>query len=436
MKTSGISPIFTRQVEGVFISATLDTRHKRDELLPVSVRVIYQRKTWYYRTGIRLTPEGYERVVQAKGVRGEFSAIKSQVEKVFDKVVNEVITLHEQSLFSLEALRSILSKRGTSNNVTLLDYWLSYAQTKKTTQTKNQFSSAASSFYKSLGCEVRRIEEGGSKSRRTTITGRKTSITPKDVTVDMIQSWILYMERKGNSLATQSFYLRAFRGVLRELHRNRLIRSVPKFKIPEGERRQHDFLVVADIIKVRDYEGPQKEWADWWLILYMCNGSNLRDLATLTYDKHYFLDDELSYVREKTRHKKPVRVCIPVIPELAAMLKKYGTEPTMGGRVFPQILLDAHTEAAITNRVHDFNMAIRAGMIEVCRDLNIRPASPSTSRNSYITTLTWHMVSDAFIDGMVGHSNGKNILRGYQGMASPRKRKEINGKLFIDPESY
>jgi len=86
--------------------------------------------------------------------------------------------------------------------------------------------------------------------------------------------------------------------------------------------------------------------------------------------------------------------------------------------------------------VHDFNKAIRAGMIEVCRDLNIRPASPSTSRNSYITTLTWHMVSDAFIDGMVGHSNGKNILRGYQGMASPRKRKEINGKLFIDPESY
>ncbi|HPM10196.1 MAG TPA: hypothetical protein PK941_07090 [Paludibacter sp.] len=437
MKETSIEPIFTRQIEGVFLAATLDTRHSREELFPVSVRVTYKRKVWYYRTGIKLTPEAHLQVLRSKGVRGEFAQIKNRIEKIFDRVAGEVISLLEQNMFSLEALKSLLSKRNTPSDTTLLDYWLDYAETKKAAQTKNQFISAASSFYRSLGCEVRRIEERDPHARRKTIVGASTKIPPRDVTIDMIQSWIIFMEEQGNTLATQSFYLRAFRGVLYELQRNRLIRSVPKFKIPEGERRQDDFLTVPDIIKIRDYpDGPNKWSADWWIILYLCNGSNLRDLATLEYDEHYFHDNELSFVRAKTRNKKPVRVFIPIIPELEDLLKKYAAEPKMGQRVFPQILLNAQTDAAITNRVHDFNADIRNGMIKVCRDLNIRAVSASTARNSYITTLTWHMVSDAFIDGMVGHSNGKNILRGYQGMASPRKRREINSKLFIDPESY
>ena len=59
--------------------------------------------------------------------------------------------------------------------------------------------------------------------------------------------------------------------------------------------------------------------------------------------------------------------------------------------------------------------------------------SASWARNSYITTLTWHGISDAFIDDMVGHTDGK-VLSGYQGKISATKSAKINSMLFDDPE--
>jgi hypothetical protein len=79
-------------------------------------------------------------------------------------------------------------------------------------------------------------------------------------------------------------------------------------------------------------------------------------------------------------------------------------------------------------------MKIGEGMKAACEELGIRPATSAFARNSYITTLTWHAISDVFIDAMVGHTSGNNVLRGYQGKISPKKRAAINAKLFIDPE--
>ena len=73
-------------------------------------------------------------------------------------------------------------------------------------------------------------------------------------------------------------------------------------------------------------------------------------------------------------------------------------------------------------------------MENVYAELGIRAVTPSTARNSYITALTWHGISDAFIDSMVGHADGKNVLRGYQGTISPKKRMKVNCLLFKDPE--
>jgi integrase len=132
--------------------------------------------------------------------------------------------------------------------------------------------------------------------------------------------------------------------------------------------------------------------------------------------------------------KQPITVNIPILPELQILLDKYATIRQEGGRVFPQILRDAKTETAITHRVHDFNADIRKGMQLVCSELGIKTATASTARNSYITTLTWHNTADAFIDAMVGHSDGKSVLRGYQGKASPKRRAAINSLLLTDPE--
>ena len=429
-----IDPIFSENVSGVFVASTLDTR-KPKELYPVAVRVTYLRKVWYYQTGTALAYEDYEKVVRANKGKGQYSMVKDQIKPIQDKVANAVRELVNANRFSLEVLKNEIGKRGVVSKNTLLDHWNEIRDSKQKEKTREQYRQAATCFYKFLGCKTQR----DANTKRLELCGAKTSIMPKDVTSELIQEWNQAMTDgslsdppKPLSTASRSVYLRALRAVLRELQQNGIIRDVPNMTIKQGGRRTDDYLPVEDIIKVRGYSGELKEWADWWIILYLCNGANLRDISELAWPRD--TDSEFTFKRSKTADKKPVTVHIPIIPALQKLLDTYASNREYGQIVFPQILLSAKSETAITNRVHDFNADIRKGMQTVCTKLEIKPATASTARNSYITTLTWHGISDAFIDDMVGHSDGKNVLRGYQGKISPKRRASINNLLFVDPE--
>jgi integrase/recombinase XerD len=422
-----IEPIFFENVSGVFVASTLDTR-KPKEQYPVAIRVTYLRKVWYYQTGTTLSYEDYEKVVRANKGKGDFSKIKEQIKPIQEKVANAVRELVNANRFSLEVLKNEIGKRGAVSRSTLLDHWNQIRDSKQKEKTRDQYRQSANSFYKFLGCKTQRDTE----TNRLILYGSKASIMPKDVTPELIQEWDQSMAENGLSTASRSVYLRALRAVLRELHQNGIIRDLPNMTIKQGGRRTDDYIPVEDIVKVRDYTGESKEWADWWIILYLCNGANLRDIAGLTWPRA--TETEFSFKRSKTAEKKPVTVHIPIIPILGKLFDKYASKREQGQPVFPQILLNAESETAITNRVHDFNADIRKGMQAVCTELGIKPTTASTARNSYITTLTWHGISDAFIDGMVGHSDGKNVLRGYQGKISPKRRARINNLLFVDPE--
>ena len=115
-------------------------------------------------------------------------------------------------------------------------------------------------------------------------------------------------------------------------------------------------------------------------------------------------------------------------------MDKHGSVPEKGKLVFPQIKGSATTEAQVDSRIHDFNKKVIREWLELpCTELGIRPISAQFARNSFITCLTHHGVSDSFIDRAVGHAD--NLLRGYQGEFSKKKRLEFNKMLFLDPES-
>ena len=242
-----------------------------------------------------------------------------------------------------------------------------------------------------------------------------------DVTEGMINNWKEAMEGAGNSNATQSIYLRALRAVLNCAKAENIITTIPKITIPIGSRRVANFIPVADILKLKTFVTP-KEWTDtqkvyvecaidWWLILYCCNGCNTIDLANLKWNNDFFYDNELTFIRSKIRNKKAVEVRIPIIPELKELLDKYGSAPEKGKLVFPQIKGSATTEAQMDSRIHDFNKKIiREWLVLPCTELGIRPISAQFARNSFITCLTHHGISDSYIDRAVGHSD--TLLRG------------------------
>ena len=430
-----LESLFKDNIGGIVVTATLDKRKPTaNETYRLCIRVAYKRERTHIQTGKRISKEGYEDLLKARGTKGKFSVIKNDIKAYFDKVCAIIKKLNGTDSFSMNRVREEMGSASATKVKTFLEEWQDFAMSKKAQKTRDQYLQSCNSFYKYLGCHLARTKEDGKMQRRMAVKGPKVHIKAKDITAHMIEGWRSKMTDDGLTIASQGMYLRSFRALMIHLaERGKMQRM--QLKIDAGERRQDNFLTVPDIIKIRTYQGPNKWAADWWIILYLCNGCNLRDLATLTWTDHYTYDKELTFIRSKTSAKAPTRIYIPVIPELQQLLNQYASAPEQGTRVFPQILSTAITEAQVTERVHGFNKNIGEGMKAVCAELDIRPATPAFARNSYITTLTWHAVSDVFIDAMVGHTSGNNVLRGYQGKISPKKRAAINAKLFIDPEA-
>ena len=436
---SAYEPMLKNASEQVFVRAFLDIRRqKKDGTFPIYIRVTYQGEKWLYATGVCMTDDDYAKALVVKNGSSPINKAKSQVTKAFNKINDAVVALNEQKRFSFESLKKAVTnpeKVQAKKAMTLLEYWKEFGESKNTEKTRLQYSTAMKNFYRFLDCTVESVSDPSNPKQKTLVVkGKKSKISPSFVDETLIGQWEASMDKAGLSDSTKSIYLRALRAVMYSLGQKKLIAETPKFTIKQGSRRKEDFIPVSDIVKIRDYEGPGRKAADWWLILYLCNGSNLKDLATLEWGDDYFYNKELSYVRGKIADKVKVTVHIPVTEPLMKLLMKYACEPEKGKRVFPQILLNATTEADIESRTHDFNRQIRKGMQGVCAKLGIRPVTASTARNSYITTLTWHGIQDAFIDSMVGHVDSKNVLRGYQGTITPKKRLKVNNLLFVDPE--
>lgn len=432
----GVKQFDKEVVEGVVIKATLDRRMNTATVITnpdgtlkevryhVIVRVSYKHDKRQINTGVKLTENIYNIIAARNYSTGEKQKISNQIASVFDRVCKKVKELKEQDKFTVGAAVSIGDKIQVTDK-TLAVLWLEMAEDSKKLKTKDNYKQAYRSFFLANGAGFRM------QGRRKVLTGRVMETKPDSISDNMVKRWYRYMESCDNSASTRSMYLRVFRAVCRRLKERGILDEVPKLEIPKSTRRTDSFLTVPDIIKLRDYQGAGKVYADWWIICYLCNGANMADIARLTWPEDF--SNELTFTRSKTEDKSPSTVHIPITPLLAPYLGKYASPRVKGKRVFPQILLDAKTERAMTNRVHDFLADIREGLIEVCAEIGIRTISAAWARNSYITTLTWHGISDKFIDDMVGHTDGK-VLTGYQGRISPAKRIKINSLLFIDPE--
>lgn len=430
------SSLFSAVSENVTTAAILERRFpKKDGTFPVIIRVNYKRERWHHRTGVSLSIKDYIKILNLKSNTGDYYKIKQEINTVFQKITEAIKQLNADKKFSFDNLQKAIANPEAKCSVTLFEYWTQFGESKNTEKTREQYRQALRNFYRSLGCKITLEKDPKDPKQKTIIyKGAKMKIAPTLVDEKLIANWVKYMDENGLSDSTKSIYLRALRAVMNSLGQANLISEMPKFTIKAGTRRKEDFISVPDIIKIRDYQGSAKKYADWWIIIYLCNGSNLKDLAKMVWNDDYFFHNELSFVRGKIADKVKVTVHIPITEALKTYLDKYASEPKQGQLVFPQIMLNAETEVQQESRVHDFNRSIRRGMQTVCKELGIQEVTASTARNSYITALTWHGISDAFIDSMVGHVDNKNVLRGYQGTISPKKRMKVNNLLFEDPE--
>jgi integrase len=424
-KEKSFLPILSDRLEYVTLSLTLDTR-KREDSLPVAVRVNANRKTIYHRTGLRCTLNEWEAIRKSSKRGDKFETKKSQI-AIFEKVRKNVFELLEDDSFTFDNLKVRLTGKDTE---TFSKKWVEVANSKKV-GTKDAYLTAYNSFEKYVGKDVGFC----------------------DVGVSLIKQWESKMRKDGISNTTIGMYLRACRVVVNaSIHDRKLKRMQYPFgkdngliKIKKGRSRSDEFLDIATIKTIMNFTPPNnwyKNYADvvdeaiaFWVFSYLGNGLNLADMAYLRYDKHYFESGmtELKFVRQKTidTADEDIEVIIPLIPEIKSIIKKHGSPPEFDSFVFPQILQGESDPETNKKSISRWNSNIRDRLRAACKVLGIEKTPSMTwARHSFATNLTIAGISERYIGQAMGHTK-KSVTQGYIGLFPPDKRMEFN-KLLLE----
>lgn len=431
MRKQGIGYLKQERLLNITVTLTLDTRRKGDKF-NVCVRVNQNRKTIYIRTGLIVTLQYWDKLIASTG-RGVTNESKSvwKVKKgqliEFDKTIEEINKLREQDAFSLDALQK--NMKGKSGGESLLALWEEVASSKKL-GTAESYRIAAKCFGKLVG-----------------------DIAFKDVNEEIIDLWEKEME-KFYSRTTIGIYMRACRVVINEAIRRNLVdvKKYPfgkgKIEIKKGATRKEEYLSVSDIMRLYNFleQDVPMHWKAGYklavlrsvatfLAAYLGNGMNLADLARLEYNDYYFSTGKscFRFLRTKTKDKSDNQseVIVPIIPELQAIVEKYGSEEKLGGRVFDYILEDIVDEELIRKRIAQENSNIKDRLEVVCKLLEM-PQRPSMTwaRHSFATNLTHAGVPERYISQAMGHSTSKNVTALYISEFPHEKMMQFNSFLL------
>jgi len=431
MRKQGIGYLKQERLLNITVTLTLDTRRKGDKF-NVCVRINQNRKTIYIRTGLIVTLQYWDKLIASTG-RGVTNESKSvwKVKKgqliEFDKTIEEINKLREQDAFSLDTLQK--NMKGKSGGESLLALWEEVASSKKL-GTAESYRIAAKCFEKLVG-----------------------DIAFKDVNEGIIGLWEKEME-KFYSRTTIGIYMRACRVVINEAIRRNLVdvKKYPfgkgKIEIKKGATRKEEYLSVPDIMRLYNFleQDVPMHWkvgyklavlrsVATFLAAYLGNGMNLADLARLEYNDYYFSTAKscFRFLRTKTKDKSDNQseVIVPIIPELRAIVEKYGSEEKLGGRVFDYILEDIVDEGLIRKRIAQENSNIKDRLEVVCKVLEM-PQRPSMTwaRHSFATNLTHAGVPERYISQAMGHSTSKNVTALYISEFPHEKMMQFNSFLL------
>jgi len=420
--------------QSVRLSLILDLRHE-GETYPIAVRITYQRKRYYYLTGLRLTEQDYVKMIRSK--KGIFYELLLEQQKIFDKVVSVVKRLVDDDIFTIDNLKQSLSGQ---TSVTINDAFKKKIELLKE---NNQHSTAY--LYQFTEKKLKEFYGG--------------DIPFSELSVSFLEKFRKFMEKTGCNPTTIGIYFRHIRAVCNYSIANGYMKeSQYPFKstksnltnyvrIPRATKRKDRFLEVSEILKLMSYDTPEHkktpydrlvcESLNMWLFSYLGNGMNLMDMAFLTYDEHYFRSKgkELSFKRKKTENtlSEELVIYVPLIAPLKAIMEEYATTPKLGRRLFPQILGDVTAPETIMKVLAQENKNIADRLGKVCESVGIEERVTMTwARHSYQTNLAHKKVPESYIDQAVGHAD-ETVTDSYIGLYSIEDRFRYNS-LLLDPD--
>lgn len=413
--------MYSSAKDGITISSMLDTRKKnKDNVFPIKIRVTYNRERQYYLTGKRVTRETWEKLPKNKN--REAMEIKMSVENSFSLVKDCVYYLASLGQFSFEALNKRLSK---GNGVSI--------------------NSAFRAKIESLKSDDM---IGNSMIYNTTLNGIERFSNGKDVsfeqiTTDWLKKYEKFLLSEGKSYNTIGIHMRNIRTIVNAAKKDGIVKEAfypfggDGYEIKSGEGRKLA-LTIDQIGKIYNFDNgfrATRQYRDYWMFLYFCNGINMADFVKLKYSN--ILNGEIFFVRQKTermtKSRKEIRAVITA--EIQAIIEKWGNPPSPNNYIFP--ILDGSENAVQLKKKTQFaTRVINKHMAIIAKELGIEKISTYTARHSFATVLKRSGANIAYISESLGHNDvetTENYLASFE--LEERKKNAALLSQFRSPQS-
>lgn len=248
------------------------------------------------------------------------------------------------------------------------------------------------------------------------------------ITPEFLRSYEQWFVGNGKSITTVGIYLRSLRAIFNKLIEDGLLESKDypfgkrRYVIPTGKNIKKALTMheIASIYNYAAVPGSMDELSrDYWILIYLCNGINIKDLCLLKYEN--ISGDFIVFNRSKTirtRRSNPITIRIALKEDTRRIILKWG-QPKKSPQtfIFPH-LKDGMSAIEILNTVKLVTHLINDHMKQIARNLDIaKPITTYYARHSFATILKNSGVSTEFISEALGHSalsTTKNYLAAFE----------------------
>ncbi len=260
-----------------------------------------------------------------------------------------------------------------------------------------------------------------------------------DITELELYRYEKWMESKGNSITTISLYIRCLRhifnvGIAKKLIDRDLYPFGPeKYLIPTG-RNIKKAVGIDDIQRIYEYHSPDANkimYRDFWILIYLSNGMNVKDLAMLKYEN---IDGRfIRFLRAKTANTSrtnPQLISVYCSEEVQQLIARWGNpDKSPANYIFPILAIgqDAYERR---HKIQLFNKLINTYMYEIGAELGItRKLSTMAARHSFSTQLKRTGISVEAIQELLGHKNLKTTMNYLDSFEDSSKAQQVENLL-------
>lgn len=373
-----------------------DTRvKKKDNTFRIKLRITFQRKRRYYPLPYALTKEEWEKVIDPKS-RGKHKEIRLYCNKI-EQRANDVIK--DLDVFTFEVFERLFNG-SSSDDVDIFTHFDNYIKELRDEERINTavcYECTKNSLLKFLK------------------KNRKKDLTFIDVSIDFLKNYEKWMVEQGNSTTTISIYIRSLRTIINMGIEKGLIdrQYYPfgkrKYVIPAAKNIKKA-LTLEEIKRIVEFQpiSDRQQWAkDFWILSYLCNGINIKDLALL---KHKNVqENQISFYRAKTKNAYRADqklITIALLPQAKEIIQRLSSKKKKPEDYVFDILQDSDKGDVQRRKIQQTTKLINKYMKQIGGFLEIdKPLTTYAARHSFATVLKRSGASIEFISESLGHKN-------------------------------